>query len=54
LVCSVGCTTCAMANNATSTMPRDTLRAKASSNPGSKVVAKCGRSASSALSTWVV
>ncbi len=34
LVCSVGCTTCAIANNATSTMPRDTLRDNASSSAG--------------------
>ena len=53
-VCSVGCTTCAMANSATSMMPRDTLRANASSNPGSKLVAKYGRSASSGLITCVV
>ncbi|CPB31091.1 Uncharacterised protein [Mycobacterium tuberculosis] len=43
-----------MANSATSTSPRDTLRTKASSRAGSSVVASCGRSASSGLSTRVV
>ncbi len=42
------------ANSATSTAPRETLRASASSNPGSNVVASSGRSDSSGLSTRVV
>ncbi len=44
-VCSVRCTTWAMANSAVSTLPRDTLRTNASSSPGSSVEASCGRSA---------
>ncbi len=51
---SVGSTTCSIAKSARSTMPRETLRDNASSSPGSSVVASCGRSASSGLSTWVV
>ena len=43
-----------MANSAVSTLPRDTLRTNASSSPGSSVVASCGRSASSGLSTTAV
>ena len=39
------------ANSATSAQPRETLRDNASSRPGSSVVASCGRSASSGLST---
>ena len=53
-VSEVGSTTCWIAYSATSTTPRDTLRPKASSSPGSSVVASCGRSASSGLSTCVV
>ena len=53
-VCSVGCTTWAMANSATSPNPRETLRDNASSNAGSSVVARSGRSASSGFSTAVV
>ncbi len=53
-VWSVGWTTCAIANSATSTMPRDMLRTNASNSPGSRVVASCGRSASNGLSTCEV
>ena len=42
------------ANSATSAAPRETLRTNASSSPGSSVVASCGRSASSGLSTVMV
>ena len=52
-VSEVGSTTWAIAKSPTSTAPRDTLRPKASSSPGSSVVASCGRSASSGLSTCV-
>ena len=53
-VSDVGSTTCSIANSATSTAPRDTLRANDSSSPGNNVVASCGRSDSSGLSTCVV